>query len=267
MCIAYDLGRTSRQVEYGLERVVLGVGRIGADIRRFGRRKPRGHEVHGGRARSPAHTTLVIANRPAAAVDDFIHSMQALLDSMGRTPHPVFRSSAYDLRWEDIIALAKISGLAQALDHVEEVARRRSDSAALNRLVAKLRELGPAQSQAFAQRFAERIECDAHVQALISRSRGAAIVLRSADAMQLQEVIAASATQSLRDLGLCEEEIDELRTIAAELAQPLAELGQLYLNPRTLRAKVTRYWRLQRIGIKAVQMMSRRPSERGRVAV
>jgi hypothetical protein len=162
-------------------------------------------------------------------------------------------STGVSLGWRDIVTIADASGLTGAL---RDMARRgsayRSDPV-VTVLAGGIRTLDPHQRQQLARRFLQRIESDP----LLTEIGGVPGALSVEDMERLTVLVSLSLAQAMRELGLSDEQIARLAVITDDLARPLTDLTEVYVQPRTVGQKLRRLWRLQLLGLRALQILAR----------
>jgi hypothetical protein len=161
------------------------------------------------------------------------------------------------MTWEHVQELAEVSGLAGALREVRRAALRHDRDAVLAKLADRLEALAPEQRRALGSRFLERLAPHPVVQEVLLTTGFQPVELRPGDLDQLAQEVASSARDTLSELGLSPAEVTHLAEVAQDVAAPLVQLTEFYLNPTTRIAKVKRYFRLQRVGFTVLKIASR----------
>lgn len=256
--LAYDMGQTVRSVANGVATVSSALG----SLRPRGRTPDSATVVYssapGGAEVIQLHATQVIATRDPRsqqALDDLLTTMRATFESM-RT-HGATPLGGGDLTWQDLEALAEMSGLSRAVRQTVETALEYDFNPVLAKLARNLEQLTPAERSTIAEDFIRGIEQDPFVLATMTPAGGRPPVLQQSDAERLVAVITDHGREGLHELGMTDTDIEILGKIGHDVSEPLVKWANGYIDPRTMSEQFKRYWRLQRIGFKALQIMSR----------
>ena len=149
---------------------------------------------------------------------------------------------------------------------MEKLAVSHRYAGVIEKLATKLSELNGVERQTLSVALLQRIEADPRFRDLGAFRTNGTVKPDPADLDKLGRMVSSHLRITLRDLDLTETEMDQLRVVVIDVSQPLVELVELYLKPRTFLQKMKRYWRMQRMGVKAIQIMSR-PVQPGRQVV
>lgn len=279
--VAYDLGRTVRQIADGASATVKALDAASSLLRSLERRwlKRRGvpkdprvelkldprARAKGARAASTIALALDDEGRPVSwrssieTIEDLGRDTLSVLGSVPDDSNAAFVAIASRSveGWDELRTLADASGVTAALHDAKRALLRHDDDPVLARIADRLESLGDEGRKAMGRRFIERLGSQPAVLALSSSTVFRPIQIRPAELDGLALATAQSARAALEELGLSDAEIAHVSSVATEVVAPLAELAELYMRPRTPMAHVKRYFRLQRIGFAALRIASR----------
>lgn len=258
--LAYDLGQSVRYVADG-------VASLSSVFHSRGAPRPTRRERTVVYSTAPAgaqviqlHPRTVVHEcdpRSREALEALHHSMRTTFESMRAHGAAPMAGVGGELTWHDLEALAEMSGLSTAIRDTAEIALDYDFNPVLAKLAANLERLGAAERRALAEQFLGRIEEDPFVLATMTSQGGRPPVLRSDEAERLVAVVTQHGRAALHQLSMTDADIRTLGKIGHDVSGPLVHWANVYLDPRTMSDQLRRYWRLQRIGFKGLQIMSR----------
>lgn len=257
--LAYDLGRGARYLTHSFSAMGVRLGFRGPERSTKAGANGQGAERAGKRRvrwRMRRRNTVRSFGAEPDVVDQLADSTELLLRRRG--PGGALNvAPQLNLAWEDIEEIADVSGLTDALGDMAAIARRHEHSPVLAKLVQSLESLDDSARDELGRRFFERIEREPVFRRFAQAGGYAPALVSQLEMEQMARVVSVSGWQVLRDLELSAVEIMELGGVLQDVSQPLVDLSELYLAPKTLKDRFRRYWRIQRVGFKALKIMSR----------
>lgn len=155
---------------------------------------------------------------------------------------------------KEIKAIADISGLTEALEEMNRISLKHSRHPVIERVIIKVKDLSPAQQESLSRKFIERLNTTLYfnqaIAQLPSRTK-----MTEEDCEKLSASFIECIAETLEDLGLPEDDRAVFKKLSGDIAQPINDLMQFYMHPKTFGQKVKRLWRMQRILIRVIKLV------------
>jgi hypothetical protein len=203
--------------------------------------------------------------RPHDVIDDLTVSARAVFKTLTEQARETpFSDPDFPLvlEWRDVEGICRASGLSKALSNVRQTARRHRDDPVFHKLANRLTELSPEDIEGLSAAFLARVEGDPLFQSLKQPGHLPNLETLPREMLDLSRALSLSTQKTLMELGLTEAEIEHLDTVLNQVSDPLVDLSEVYLAPRTLGQRLRRYYYLQRIGFKALGIIAAQPFRR-----
>lgn len=155
---------------------------------------------------------------------------------------------------KEIKAILDVSGLTDALQEINEIGLKHSNHPLISSLVERVQELSPQEKEKLSMKFIERLSTNDCFTGLM-HTAGIRPQMTDETCQQISDAFIESILYALEDVGMTTRQKDFLRKFSNEMTQPINELVQLYVNPKTFSQKVKRLWRMQRIFVKMIKLM------------
>ncbi|MBF0489568.1 MAG: hypothetical protein HQL15_02985 [Candidatus Omnitrophica bacterium] len=156
---------------------------------------------------------------------------------------------------KEIKAIADISGLTAALEDMNDISLKHSKHPVVSQLTAKIQQLSPHQQEDLSRRFIERLKMSPHFNNPMMSFPGPT-ELTEEDCQKISDEFIECIFYTLEEIGMTSQEQEFLKKFSNEMTRPINELIQFYLHPKTLSQKLKRLWRIQRIFIKMIKLIS-----------
>ncbi len=154
--------------------------------------------------------------------------------------------------FKELKAVFDISGLTAALEEMNRISLRHSDHPVVNRFVATVNSLSPAEQELLSRKFIERLRDNLSFNNTLYAPHGK---MSEEDCEKISGAFIEAVSSTLEDAGISEEDRAFLQKISDDVTRPLNELVQFYLHPKTFSQKVKRLWRMQRLIIKFIKLV------------
>ncbi|MEI7999668.1 MAG: hypothetical protein WCH62_09225, partial [Candidatus Omnitrophota bacterium] len=156
---------------------------------------------------------------------------------------------------KEIKAIADISGLSAALKKMNDVSLKHSKHPIISRLTVKIEQLSPIEKEILSMEFINRLKSSASFSNSMT-SIQAGSEMTEENCQKISDELIECIFYTLEDIGMTPQEKDFLRKFSNDMTKPIHELVQFYLHPKTFSQKVKRLWRMQRIFIKMIKLIS-----------
>ena len=156
----------------------------------------------------------------------------------------------------EIRAIMDISGLTYAIEEMNEIGLKHSDDSLVAGIISKIENLPFDRQEMLAKKFLKRFGSSQFVNGSSFASLASADISEE-DCQKMSDLLIECAFHALTDIGLKEDEKLNLRSLVGEISRPIDELIQFYLRPKTVKQKIRRLWRMQRIIIKMIGLVNK----------
>ena len=159
---------------------------------------------------------------------------------------------------QDMKKIADISGLTSALLEMKERALRHSDDPVFTQLISSVEHLDPLQQEELARKFIARFNANAYLNERMKSMYlfKEADILTPKDSDKIKNALMVCIYQTFKDLGF-EHDFQYIQNLSDDISEPLNDLIQFYLDPQTLSQKLSRLWKIQRIGFKTLMIINK----------
>lgn len=154
---------------------------------------------------------------------------------------------------KELRGIADVSGLTDAIREMNEINLRHASHPVVQRWLLKLMALSPAEQEMLSRKFIDRLSVNPSFSQVMG-TFPAGSKMTEEDARKMSDAFIECSFQALEDMGFPPEEQKLLRDISDEVMQPLNDLIQFYLKPKTFSQKMKRLWRIQRVFVKMVKL-------------
>ncbi|MBF0386777.1 MAG: hypothetical protein HQL20_02850 [Candidatus Omnitrophica bacterium] len=155
---------------------------------------------------------------------------------------------------KEIKAIADISGLTAAIEEMNKISLKHSKHPVMARLVAKVKSLSAVEQEGLSRKFVERLNASLSFNNALY-SLPSQVKLSEEDCQKMSAAFIECVAETLEDIGLSEEDRDIFKKMTGDIAEPINELMQFYMHPKTFGQKVKRLWRMQRIIFRMIKII------------
>jgi len=156
---------------------------------------------------------------------------------------------------KEIKAIADISGLTAALQEMNEISLENSNHPIISRVASKIQQLSIQEQELLSRKFIDRLRRNSYfINSASSFPAGAKMTQE--DCQKISDAFIESILYALDEIGITPREKEFLQRFSNDLTRPINELVQFYLHPKTFSQKMKRLWRMQRIFIKMIKLVS-----------
>ena len=155
---------------------------------------------------------------------------------------------------KEMKGIADVSGLTAALQEMNEISRKHSRHPVINRLTVRIQQLSRSEQEMLSRKFVERLRSSPTFSDPMLAFPAQTEMTEEA-CQKISDDFIGCIFDTLEDVGITPEEREFLKKFSDKMTQPINELVQLYLHPKTFGQKMKRLWRMQRILVRMIKLI------------
>ncbi len=161
---------------------------------------------------------------------------------------------------KEMKAIADISGLTETFDEMKAISLRQASDPVIARLISKMEKLSPAEQEILSKKILEKLNASSYFNNA-TRAIPFDINVTEETCQEVSDTFMQCISSALKDMNIITEQEGELlKKINDDMSQPLNNLLQFYINPKTFSQKMKRLWKMQRIFFKTVKLIKKTTS-------
>lgn len=161
---------------------------------------------------------------------------------------------------KEMKAIADISGLTSTFNEMKAISLRQSSDPVISRLISKMEQLSPAEQEILSKKILERLSINPYFNNA-TRAIPFDINITEETCQEVSDTFLQCISFALKDMNIITEQEERLlQKINDDMSQPLHNLLQFYINPKTFPQKLKRLWKMQRVFFKTIKLIKKTTS-------